>query len=256
MRRRAERALLLAVLVAGAAWMLRKPLREARWHAQGALEMFWLPAAAGALAPVVPPLHVAHAGGSVGGLHYTNAEEALEENYARGARWFEMDFLDDRGGRWWAVHEWGEARHPRHPPMTLQGVLAWFAAHPEARLVTDTKGDNRALLQSLGSAPPALRARIHPQIYRLSEYGQARALGLAAPIFTTYRSEYPWWVLARFVRRCPVLAVAVTRAQVREACEALCGQVPLLTHTVNDPAEAARLLKSGIAGVYTDELLP
>jgi hypothetical protein len=255
MPRRVERALLLAVAAAAAGWLLRKPLREARWRTQGALEMIGLPAA-DSTARVAPPVRIAHAGGALGGLHYTNAEEALEENYARGTRWFEMDFLDDGEGRWWAVHEWRDARDGRLRLLTLEAALAWFAAHPEARLITDTKGDNRVLLRLLGSAPGGLRSRIHPQIYRIGECAQVRSRGLAAPIFTTYRSGYPWSVLGRFVHRCPLLAVAVTRAQVREACAALCGLVPLLTHTINDPQEAASLMRAGIAGVYTDELLP
>jgi hypothetical protein len=36
----------------------------------------------------------------------------------------------------------------------------------------------------------------------------------------------------------------------------LAGQVPLLSHTVNDAAEEARLLRAGISGIYTDDLLP
>ncbi|MGZ6135244.1 MAG: hypothetical protein ACXWLS_11510 [Myxococcaceae bacterium] len=52
------------------------------------------------------------------------------------------------------------------------------------------------------------------------------------------------------------LAVAVTRAEAQEACAALCGQIPLLTHTVNDPSEAAERMGARIAGLYTDDLLP
>jgi hypothetical protein len=80
--------------------------------------------------------------------------------------------------------------------------------------------------------------------------------GFAAPIFTTYRSAYPWWVLRRFVQRAPLLAVTVTRAEAWEACAALCGQIPLLTHTIDDPSEAAELMGAGFSGIYTDDLLP
>jgi hypothetical protein len=148
-----------------------------------------------------------------------------------------MDFLSDAQGDWWAVHDWGEVR-PTGAPFRVAKmgeVLGWFGEHSEARLITDTKGDNRALLRKLESASAELRARIHPQIYRLGEYPLARSGGFAAPIFTTYRSQYPWWVLGRFVNRHPVLAVTVTREQARDACAALAGKVPLLTHTVNDP---------------------
>jgi hypothetical protein len=275
MRRRVEGFLLFAILLVGAGWALRTPLRAALWSIQGAWELSRLPSTP-APAPIAAPTRIAHAGGSFQGMHYTNALGALEHNYGRGARWFEMDFLDDPDGGWWAVHDWREARdrlgipldgegrgRPQSQPpgapfrlLTLEQALAWFATHRDARLITDTKGDNGALLHRLESAEPELRSRIHPQIYRISEYGLSRAGGLGAPIFTTYRTPYPWWVLGRFVRRAPVLAVTVTRAEAREACASLCGRVPLLTHTINDPSEAADLTRSGFAGIYTDDLLP
>jgi glycerophosphoryl diester phosphodiesterase len=275
MRRRVERALLLSALVVGAGWALRTPLQAVRWSIEGVWELIRLPSFP-APAPIPAPTRVAHAGGSFQGKHYTNAPGALEENYARGARWFEMDFLVDADGGWWAVHDWGEAHdqlgvpldgrglglpqaQPSSAPfrlLRLEETLAWFTAHRDARLITDTKGDNAALLHRLESAPPGLRSRIHPQIYRLSEYALARPGGFGAPIFTTYRTPYPWWVLGRFVHRAAVLAVTVTRGEARDACAALCGQVPLLAHTINDPSEAAELMRAGIAGIYTDDLLP
>jgi|GraSoiStandDraft_4_1057263.scaffolds.fasta_scaffold94848_2 hypothetical protein len=258
MRRRAERAFLLAVLLAGAGWILREPLRATRWQMQGAAELIWISPALPLPRAAAVPVHVAHAGGAYRGFHYTNALEALNYNYARGARWFEMDFLTDARGDWWAVHDWSGVRPASAPfrVVKMGDVLGWFVEHPDARLITDTKGDNRALLRKLQSAPAELRARVHPQIYRFREYPLARSAGFAAPIFTTYRSAYPWWVIGRFVRRHPVLAVTVTREQARDACAALSGTVPILTHTVNDSAEAAHLMQAGIAGIYTDELLP
>ena len=91
---------------------------------------------------------------------------------------------------------------------------------------------------------------------RWTSYPQARAAGFGAPIVTPYRSVYPWGPLRRFVDRTPLLAVTVTRDQVRDGCAAFCGKVPLLTHTVNDSADAAALARMGVAGVYTDDLLP
>lgn len=236
-----------------------------------------MPAVAPAPGPHgAPPAHIAHAGGTFELLRYSNALEALRANYALGVRWFELDFLPDAQGEWWAVHDWKEAHAalgvplgeggiglPRSQPAggryrvaTLEQVLGWFGNHEDARLITDTKGENLTLLHQLRSARPELRSRIHPQIYGFAEYGPARAAGLAAPIFTTYRTAYPWWVLRRFVRRAELAAVTVTRAEAREALAALRGEVPLLTHTVNEAREAAELIRDGFSGVYTDELLP
>ena len=275
MRPRLERAILVGIALAAVGWLFRGELRAAKWALQGTWELIGLPAAQPAAA-IAPPARVAHAGGALRGVRYTNAVEALEQNYLAGARWFEMDFLADGRDRFWAVHDWGEAHerlsipldgHGRgipeeqpsgapFRPATLEQVLEWFAAHRDARLITDTKGDNVALLRRLAVEPPERRARIHPQIYRIGEYAQARAGRFGAPIFTTYRSAYPWWVLRRFARHSSLLALTVTREEASPACAALCGRVPLLTHTVNDPADAAILMRAGLAGIYTDDLLP
>lgn len=274
MRRRVKHAVLLAIAL-GAAYAFRVPLRITAWGLRGAWELVALsPLPTPARATL--PAHIAHAGGALRGMHYTNALDALEQNFARGTRWFEIDFLSAGNGGFWAVHDWHEAHDRLGIPLDLDGrglphqqppsalyrvpsleeTLAWFAAHPEARMITDTKGDNHALLRRLATELPDLRARIHPQIYLIGEYAQARSAGFGAPIFTTYRSQYPWWIVQRFVRRYPVLAVTVTLAEAQDACEALCATVPVLTHTVNDRSEEESLMRAGIAGVYTDELLP
>jgi glycerophosphoryl diester phosphodiesterase len=275
MRRRVEHALLLAILALAVAFAFRAPLRSAAWGLRGAWDIVALPSLPAPAAAAVPA-HIAHAGGSLRGMRYTNALDALDENFARGARWFEIDFLVAGDGGFWAAHDWREAHDRLRIPLdpggrglpqqqlsnavyrvpTLEQTLSWFAAHPEARMITDTKGDNLALLRRLAAEPPELRARIHPQIFLIREYAQAREGGFGAPIFTTYRSQYPWWILHRFVRGHAVLAVTVTRAEVHDACETLCGTVPLLTHTVNDRSDEDALLRAGIAGVYTDDLLP
>ena len=274
MRRRPERALLLALALVLAAWVARPARRRARWTLQGLVELGRIPASAPVPAPAAPS-RIAHGAGSIGSLRTPNTVEALERNYERGVRWFEMDFLADASGGWWAVHDWAQASAALGVPLdragrglpreqrgtgprvpTLEQVLAWFASHADARLITDTKGDQAVLFRQLEAAPAEVRGRIHPQIYRLSDYPLARAGGFAAPIFTTYRSAYPWWILGRFVQRAPVLAVTVSRAEALEACAALCARVPVLTHTVNDPADAAALARAGLAGIYTDDLLP
>jgi len=274
MRRRAEAVLFTLVLLAGAGWALRDALRPWVWGLRGAWELIGLPPSPPP--SIAAPALVAHAGGELRGLRYTNALEALDLHYARGTRWFEIDLLGDGENAFWAVHDWREAHEALGIPLDREGrglpreqhkgaafrvpqleeVLAWFAGHGDARLITDTKGDNEALLRRLSKEPLDLRARIHPQLYRIREYAQAQAAGLGAPIFTTYRSHYPMRILRRFALGHPLLAIAVTREQASEACDALSGAVPVLTHTVNDPADAASLSRSGIAGIYTDELLP
>ncbi len=142
MRRRAERALVIAVLVIVAGGHRVPLLRRAQWSLEGAWELARLPSVAAA-PPIAAPAHIAHAGGAFGALRYTNSLEALDWNYARGVRWFELDFLPDPEGAWWAVHDWREVQElqgiaPFHV-LTLDEALAWFGRHGDARLITDTR---------------------------------------------------------------------------------------------------------------------
>ncbi|MDR1388703.1 MAG: hypothetical protein LBJ31_01825 [Treponema sp.] len=60
-------------------------------------------------------LLIAHAGGALFGaggetLTYTNSLEAVEQNYMRGHRVFEIDFSLTKDGKLAAVHDWDHGR--------------------------------------------------------------------------------------------------------------------------------------------------
>lgn len=61
--------------------------------------------------PGLPRL-VAHAGGAVQSLTYTNSLEALQANYKKGHRYFELDFSWTADGKIAVVHDW--TRHFEH----------------------------------------------------------------------------------------------------------------------------------------------
>lgn len=50
---------------------------------------------------------VAHAGGSIQGRTYLNALEALDLNYEKGFRFFELDFQRTRDHKLVLIHDWG-----------------------------------------------------------------------------------------------------------------------------------------------------
>jgi arylsulfatase A-like enzyme len=57
------------------------------------------------------PAFVAHAGGGIKGRSYTNSLEALDENYRRGFRFFELDFNWTSDNQLVCIHDW-ESRRP------------------------------------------------------------------------------------------------------------------------------------------------
>lgn len=109
-----------------------------------------------------PDRFIAHAGGSIENKRYTNSLEALDHNYRKGFRLFELDIIETSDHHYVAAHDWGHWQritgyegpvpptreafksrelHGRFSPLAMQDINSWFADHPEAVLVTDKVND-------------------------------------------------------------------------------------------------------------------
>ncbi|MGI0495555.1 glycerophosphodiester phosphodiesterase family protein [Alkalinema pantanalense CENA528] len=147
-------------------------------------------------------LVIAHAAGSISGNVLTNSREALEANYAIGTRWFEIDLLATSDGVLVAAHDWTNwrrfvgdegdqapaleefrarrivARASAHgvpgdyAPMTFDDLEAFLARHPDAVVVTDTKGP-------LADVEAAVAASPRREQFVLQAYSVAEVAGLA-----------------------------------------------------------------------------
>ena len=101
---------------------------------------------------------IAHAGGILDGLTYTNCREALDNSYAKGFRLFELDLIKTSDDFIVAAHDWvswannsgykGELPvskeeflsykiFRKYAPMDMDSINEWFLKHPDAILVTD-----------------------------------------------------------------------------------------------------------------------
>ncbi|HHS96095.1 MAG TPA: hypothetical protein ENJ45_05845, partial [Phaeodactylibacter sp.] len=101
---------------------------------------------------------IAHAGGAIDGITYTNSLDALQRNYAKGFRLFELDIIKTTDGHYVAAHDWNYwAKHcgrsdrklvdkatflqhkidGAYSLLDMERINAWFSAHPDAILITD-----------------------------------------------------------------------------------------------------------------------
>jgi glycerophosphoryl diester phosphodiesterase len=101
---------------------------------------------------------VAHAGGEIEGKRYTNSLEALNLNYKKGFRMFELDIVKTSDGKFVAAHDWeywakiagykgdlpiSEKHFLEYPilskftPLNMKRINKWFSEHPDAILITD-----------------------------------------------------------------------------------------------------------------------
>ncbi len=106
--------------------------------------------------------YIAHAAGEVNGVKSTNSWEALDENYQKGFRLFELDIIETSDGQYVAAHDWKMwARftdykgtlppshneflkhkiYGKYKTLDMDGINRWFAKHPDAILITDKVDD-------------------------------------------------------------------------------------------------------------------
>lgn len=109
---------------------------------------------------------IAHAGGEIDGEIYTNSLEALNLNYEKGFRLFELDIIKTKDNYFVASHDWefwakttgykGELPVSKdsflskkilkkYTPLDMKAINKWFKTHPDAILVTDKINDPKAI---------------------------------------------------------------------------------------------------------------
>ncbi|WP_139278078.1 hypothetical protein [Pseudozobellia thermophila] len=109
--------------------------------------------------------YIAHAAGEIEGVKSTNSKEALDLNYRKGFRFFELDIIKTSDGKFVAAHDWNMwsrftdykgSLPPTHEEfvkhkiygayhtLDMEGINSWFKAHPDAVLVTDKINDPMA----------------------------------------------------------------------------------------------------------------
>jgi phosphoglycerol transferase len=112
---------------------------------------------------------IAHAGGEIEGLRYTNSLEALNRSYKNGFRLFELDIIKTSDGKYVAAHDWPDWAkktgysgflpasseeflqykiYRKFTPLDIKGINNWFLNHPDAILVTD-KTDEAAQFSNM-----------------------------------------------------------------------------------------------------------
>ena len=226
--------------------------------------------------------NIIHAGGRVDGYTTTNSLEAVEAAAAAGERFIEIDFSLTADGESVCLHDWNEGYLPGFEksdfpltlaefaeqkiygeltPLTLSDLASWLKEHPEVYIITDVKEGDQITLQEIAGSWPELRGRFIPQIYGEAELETVRSLGFENVIYTLYL--LPWEEkldtdrVGAFARDNGLAGITFdwTLTEQPGYVDALLAwDVPLFTHTLNDPEVIASQLAMGITGVYTDNV--
>jgi glycerophosphoryl diester phosphodiesterase len=224
------------------------------------------------------PLLIAHAGGGLDGRTATNSREALDENYRRGHRYFEIDLSWTSDGHLVLLHDWKEVftkwfgLEPKPVSlkrfkalkmklslhqMTLDDLYVWLSKHEDAFIITDAKDRNLSAMEKIAGTAGPLKNRFIPQIYGLDEYAPIMDLGFTETILTLYRTKITDEEILRFAANNRIYAVTLSlrRAFSSSLSEELKKRgVFVYAHTVNESAVWEYLRSMGVYGVYTNLL--
>ena len=174
-------------------------------------------------------LRIAHAGGAVGGVAFTNSAEALAGSLAAGRRVFELDFAELADGSLVLAHDFDDLPAPPADTaaflaapepngltrMDLAAFVAWVRANPGVTVITDTKFEGGALRLAAALEAHLPRSDIARQfgfqVYGLDELaGDALRERGYREMLTIYRmADVPEAEIAAAVARHPGLALTM-----------------------------------------------
>ncbi len=223
--------------------------------------------------PSYPALeNVAHAGGGIGNVSYINGLVALDNSYANGFRFFEMDFLRTADGAIVCSHDWDEyndkaptlaqfldhRKTQMYAPCTYDELIAWFYRHPDATLIADIKFDVLGIATALHDK---LGTQVLPQVFDTNEAEKLAGGGRFPVIVALYKQPDSLSKLSLIGsirgRRIPVWAVAMSRSDVYAGLALwakLWVDAPVYSYTVNSCGDTPWVKLLGADAIYTDYL--
>lgn len=224
---------------------------------------------------------IAHGGGSYKGYETTNSVEALNQSIKNGFKIIELDMELSSDHKIIMLHDWDKTAvhyygrsfpnklsqssfsklsvHGELEVLNFDKLASVLKKNPEIRIVSDTKGDNLALLRVIRDEYPDMVSRIIPQIYDYDQWSEAKELGYQDIILTLYAmGEQDPAKLISFVREHNIYAVTMPDyIAERGVCRQLSDTgIAVYVHPVSNYEDALRFMDQGACGVYSGSLLP
>lgn len=233
---------------------------------------------------------IAHAMGGIDGKDYTNSKEAMEYNYKRGIRVFEVDInvsKDDKLIAWHSFAEnalkemdlptkYSEERptlkefkklkpYGKYETMSFSDIVKYMESHKDMYLVIDSKTNKGAGIKEIyqkikKECSPSVLERIIPQAY--NEVSYKRILDVyqfKSMIVTCYIMQNV--NMDRITNLCALNGVKVLTVDGRKYSKAFVDRcntkgIKMYMNTYNDKQKVDELKEDGVYGFYTDFLAP
>ncbi|MCD4705775.1 amidohydrolase [bacterium] len=222
--------------------------------------------------------YIAHAGGEYEKLDYTNSLEALNYNYEKGYKMFEVDISLTSDNELVLIHDWNntfkkyfsEDKIPSREEflnlkmnydltqIDFDTLVEWLKNKNNIYIITDVKViNNFEILKKISIKHPNIISQIIPQIYNFQEYDKISKLGYKNIIFTLYRYNNNDKKILNFAKEKNILAITmpINRAKTKLPKKLLELGVPTFAHTINSKKQEEKLKNNYcVFGIYTDSL--
>ena len=226
------------------------------------------------------PLMIAHAGGGINDMRYSNSLEALEYNYSNGFRYFEIDFSWTIDGQLVCLHDWKKRfklvfgfktkkavsyekflmlldETKGVHPCTLTSLADWVSHHPDVKIITDVKYENVKAIKLISKQFPNLANQLVPQFYQPHEYQQLKKLGFKQLIWILYQYEGEPQTIVDEANNMDLFAISMRASQAKKqwAQKLTTNKHSLFVYTINKQSKLNKLIdKYDVKGFYTDFL--
>jgi hypothetical protein len=219
-----------------------------------------------------PDVFIAHGGGSIDGLTFTDSLEAIESSIRRGYRMIELDLQVTTDGVLVAAHDWKSFRqwtgrgpeaisdepmslaqfksnpiYGRYTPLDEVTIRAIFLRHPELILVTDKIADFPRLVRAF-----PFQERVIVEVFSPQDVALAKASGVANPMLSIGNLE----ASLPMILQLPVRHVALSINSLRR-CPGAAKRIvesgrKVFLFTTDDAALMARSVGSHVSAFYSD----
>ncbi|MBL4659990.1 MAG: hypothetical protein JKY19_06520 [Alcanivoracaceae bacterium] len=226
------------------------------------------------------PLMIAHAGGGIDGKNYSNSLEAINLNYSKGFRYFEIDFSWTKDEKLVCIHDWQKqfkkvfAYKTRHPlsaeqfqslldktaglhPCTLTTLGEWLEKHEDAKIITDIKSENIKALGTIIKLYPHLSRQFIPQFYQPYEYKILKSMGFKQLIWILYQYQGAHASVVIHAQDMKLFAISMKASQAKKAFaqQLIKDKNNVFVYTINKQKKLNKLVKKyHVSGIYTDFL--
>ncbi len=226
-----------------------------------------------------PVKYIAHAGGRINGMDYTNSKEAIENSYKKGYKLIELDMEWSADDNLVLVHDWEYVASYTNSTeqrvysdkefkdfkiadgittMNIDDLADWLKDKQDVYIVTDVKNDNIQALKLISERYPKLKNRFIPQIYEFEEYAPVKKMGYKDIIITFYSTDYTDEEIIKFVKKHDLFSVTLPYDRATTNLPTLLMKENVFTymHTVNTEEEMKEIEDYNIKGFYIDNLTP